>query len=341
MLAVGTTAGAAEKEALRALRHVRRLIHAAQIPDGALRVGADPKSDRVWVVPYFAHWACVWLLESEAVDADPGKLACVRRWLAWSCRHQESDGTIRDYKGKLSGYKRTERADSTDAYAATFLMVARRQLALRPKDPIRADLARAARKALSAIELTWDGDGLTWARPDYKVKYLMDNIEVNWGLQDGAMLFDALGDTASAGRCRKLRKASSRGLAVFRPKAEGPFAFALHESGKLDGGLDKWYPHGMANLYALAAFKDAPRPLWLKAQRRFPKELRSVPALWLLAAHRCGDAQAAARYRAAVVQLAQGMSLSTHRLDQLAHALGALVCDRASLPLIPLPPTAP
>jgi len=46
---------------------------------------------------------------------------------------------------------------------------------------------------------TQQSDGLTWAKPDYEIKYLMDNCEAYRGLRDLASIYkNAFGDTSKA-----------------------------------------------------------------------------------------------------------------------------------------------
>jgi hypothetical protein len=49
-------------------------------------------------------------------------------------------------------------------------------------------------RALGAIEATQDADGLTWAKPGYPVKYLMDQSEAYGGLVAAGELGRALGN---------------------------------------------------------------------------------------------------------------------------------------------------
>ena len=53
-------------------------------------------------------------------------------------------------------------------------------------------LANGLDGALRAIEATTDTDGLTWAKPAWHVKYLMDQSEVYAGLQAAKRLFTSL-----------------------------------------------------------------------------------------------------------------------------------------------------
>jgi len=57
-----------------------------------------------------------------------------------------------------------------------------------------------------------DADGLTWAHPRYRIKYLMDAIEVQAGFRALADIWHALGDETKAARNRQLADRVARGI---------------------------------------------------------------------------------------------------------------------------------
>src|SRR4029453_1279537 len=110
---------------------------------------------------------------------------------------------ITDYTGsrRAGTFFSSGHIDSVDAYASTFLQVAERYWnetrALPPRQQQEMEgllpkmaLLRATALSFKAIESVTDGDGLTWAKPDYKVKFLLDSAEVYGGLRAGQVLFD-------------------------------------------------------------------------------------------------------------------------------------------------------
>ena len=106
-------------------------------------------------------------------------------------RNQADDGYWNDFDGTLASYKNTGKVDAWDSSAAMFLLVAGRRQKLTGKEP-SPDLLRTAKNALKCIEAVTDAaHGLTWATPKYKVKFLMDNIEVYAGLRAAETLFAA------------------------------------------------------------------------------------------------------------------------------------------------------
>jgi len=148
--------------------------------------------------PYYANLAAMGLVK------DPARLVQVENWMRWYISHlNRTDkwgigGTMYDYN-IINGQEVSERnADSTDSYAATFLSLAYAYFAT--GNPAAQAYVRSIASDLHLIgqvlAKTQQSDGLTWAKPDYQIKYLMDNAEVYRGLADAATLFGSMGDTA-------------------------------------------------------------------------------------------------------------------------------------------------
>lgn len=152
--------------------------------------------------PYFADFAALALLERSDVYAEN-----VTKYMDWHFSRLNSaetdyngvDGTIYDYTITLSGGKITEESvvmtnghgtyDSTDSYAATFLTVLAKyyektndtEYILSHKEEIN----RITNAMFSTLR-----NGLTSAKPDYGVKFLMDNCEVYEGVVAATVLFE-------------------------------------------------------------------------------------------------------------------------------------------------------
>lgn len=161
---------------------------ASSLPDGAILFTPDK------INPYFANLAAIGLTKNKKYY--PQALS----WMRWYVNHLNYPDkwglycTTYDYS--VSGTVETalNDADSTDSYAATFLSLAWAFWQTGDAD------ARAYIKTLSyqldciggVLVQTQQSNGLTWAKPDYQIQYLMDNAEVYKGLRDAASLFDAL-----------------------------------------------------------------------------------------------------------------------------------------------------
>ena len=171
-----------------------------QLSNGALPM--TPITDgTVKVTPYFSDFAALALLNQADRYA-----ANVKAYMDWHFSHLNTaaedyngvDGTIYDYNVTVSDgvvvkeeilYADGKKSyDSTDSYAATFLMVLLKYVEKTGDQAyILAHKAEIGR-IVEAMFATMMG-GLTLAKPDYAVKYLMDNCEVYEGMLAGAKLY--------------------------------------------------------------------------------------------------------------------------------------------------------
>lgn len=271
-------AAAAEEQAVASCLS---LIRNCQLPDGAfaqVSPGDNPHAP-VWIAPYFANVAALALLAGHAHTPNPADLARVRRWLDWCAKHQSAEGYWNDFEGAAGSVTNNGRIDAWDSSAALFLQVAGRcrRAGGQPTEAVSAAVARA----LACIEKVTDADGLTWAAPAYKIKFLMDNVEVRSGLRATAT------PTANVRADRIAERLSS-----FWKPAKHQFAYALHADGTFEGGLDRPYPHGLAQLYGIAWVEACPAA-WDAVSHAFGPEAGAAAACgaerWLMASVRAGD----------------------------------------------------
>jgi len=172
-----------------------------QLDNGALPMTAE-KNGQVKVTPYFSDFVALSLLNQADLYAD-----VVKRYMDWHFEHLNTartdhngvDGTIYDYYVHVSGGKVTGETilldgngkksyDSTDSYAATFLMVLQKYVEKTGDTKYIKDNYKDIERIVSAMFATM-ANGLTLAKPDYRIKYLMDNCEVYEGMVAGAKLF--------------------------------------------------------------------------------------------------------------------------------------------------------
>lgn len=155
-------------------------------PDGAILYGSSE------IIPYYSNLAAIGLTK------DPGSHGVVQRWMEWYIRHLNwpdkwgMHGSIYDYDYNHGAEVSHNNADSTDSYAATFLSLA--WAYFNTGDANAQSYVRTLSSQLDAIGqvivLTQQPDGLTWALPDYHIKYLMDNCEAYRGLRDLALVYE-------------------------------------------------------------------------------------------------------------------------------------------------------
>lgn len=182
-----------------------------QLSNGAIAM-TPTKSGGVKVNPYFADIAALSLLNQ------PDKYGVkVKRYMDWHFAHLNTasedphgvDGTIFDWWLTVTDGEVTleewltavPNYDSTDSYAATFLMVVQKYAAQTGDTAYVVKNAPKIKRVVNALFSTMH-NGLTMGKPGSDVKMLMDNCEVYGGLQAAEALYrDVLlpaGTTTSA-----------------------------------------------------------------------------------------------------------------------------------------------
>lgn len=165
----------------------------SSLPDGAILYTPDQ------IMPYYSNLAAIGLTKN------PANYPKVKAWMQWYLNHLNYPDkwglscTIYDYKVSGTVETPTQDADSTDSYAATFVSLA--WAYWQTGDPSARTYIKTLKYQLDCIGgvmvQTQQSNGLTWAKPDYQVQYLMDNCEVYKGLKDLANFFQyAFNDTA-------------------------------------------------------------------------------------------------------------------------------------------------
>lgn len=256
----------------RASRRITHAEHGTQyllstgLPDGALAVypAAEGKNS---IIPYFSDGIATALLMA-------GEVGTVMDYLDWHflhLNHAEDDVnglayTIYDYTVMLKGEdivseKATGSYDSTDSYAATFLsLLLDYYLATGDAEYIRKNYDLIC--GITWVLLSTASDGLTPARPDYKMYYLMDNCEVWKALGDSAELLTRAVLPALSGKdadncrtlCSMLLALKGQMAQAIEERmynaAEGRYEYALDANGSpalFDGG--QFYPDNAAQLW--------------------------------------------------------------------------------------------
>ncbi len=200
--------------------------------------------------PYYANLAALGLVK------DPVRYVQVENWMRWYIGHLNySDkwgvgGTMYDYNIVNGQEVSSGDADSTDSYAATFLSLAYAYFAT--GNPAAQSYVRSIASQLDLIAQvlakTQQSDGLTWAKPDYQIKYLMDNSEVFRGLADAATLFGSMGDTAKQNYYSSLATKCQSG--VWGMWMGNYWAVYKDGIGRLSApNMSTWYPDASAQLF--------------------------------------------------------------------------------------------
>jgi hypothetical protein len=180
----------------------------AQLPSGAFRI--RPNSNDV--IPYWGNYATIGLgaLARRVPEAaDMGWKA-----LAWYASHQSpTTGYVQDHVVRGSQEVATGTYDSTDSYAGTFLVAVESMYNGTACLACVEKLLPALTLSIKAIESTQDpADGLTWAKPEGRVKYLLDQTEVAAGLRSAKRLAILVGDNVLASRIAGVQQRHDVGL---------------------------------------------------------------------------------------------------------------------------------
>jgi hypothetical protein len=213
--------------------------------DGAILYGSSK------IIPYYSNLAAIGLTH------DPASYSTVQRWMQWYISHLNWPdkyglyGTTYDYDYSNGQEVSRVYADSTDSYAATFLSLA---LAFyQTGDPSAQGYIKTLGYQLDVIGgvliQTQQSDGLTWAKPDYKIKYLMDNCEGYRGLRDLAQLFQtAFNDSTKAAYYNAAADAMLKGINAMW--MNGSWAVYKTGSGTLAApSMGKWYPDATSQVF--------------------------------------------------------------------------------------------
>ncbi len=343
---------------------------ASALPPGTIAV---VRSDAAWIMgaigpggairfypggpivsPYLGNQAATGLARATEVTADPSFGEAAWQWLAWYQAHEGPDGFVTDYHVNGSSVASTGDMDSTDAYAGTFLSAALETWRA-AADPARLSaLVPGISAAVGAIEATRDRDGLTWAKPTYHVKYLMDESETYAGLRAAASLAGAAGDDALSARATADAAGVAAGVGALWDGADGAYDWAVDGNGgraHTDWGV--FYPDTAEQSWAVA-FGLAPsataaqlvqhvltsHPEWdepavLMAPTAHPSGYWPVIGLALLAAGRTDAAiQGAAQIQAAADSAGRAWPFTP------ADAANLILLDTGGLIFPPLPAAA-
>ncbi|HEY0556895.1 MAG TPA: hypothetical protein VGG20_21740 [Thermoanaerobaculia bacterium] len=213
--------------------------------DGAILYGTAK------IVPYWSNLAALGLTRT------PAYLPNVQAWMEWYLNHLNWPdkwgiyGTVYDYDVAANGTETsTGNADSTDSYAATFLSLARAyyQTGDANAQAYVSTLDYQLDVIGGVIVQTQQSDGLTWAKPDYQIKYLMDNCEVYRGLSDLASLYQtAFNEPAKASYYSARAAAVLQGIEsmLWNPSANSYFPYA----GAPAANWSTWYPDATSQLF--------------------------------------------------------------------------------------------
>jgi hypothetical protein len=219
------------------------------LPSGAILYSATE------IDPYFANYAAI------GMTRDPNRTAQVLAWIKWYVAHLNWPdqwhlyGTTYNYSVAGSVETSTGACDSTDSCASTFLT-----LLWNAWQTGNAEVQAYIRTLYAPYDLldilggvlilTQHSDGLTWAKPDYQIKDLMDNCEGYRGLSDLASLYQALGDIVHVAKYSAAAASMLKGVMGMFEESTNTWATNKNDVGVLQAAsLANWYPAAAAQIF--------------------------------------------------------------------------------------------
>lgn len=174
-----------------------------QLSNGAIPMTYS-KNGELRMNPYFADFAALALLDKADLYAEN-----VVKYMDWHFSHlntaeedfNDLDGTIYDYvitmkdgeivSEAVSTPENADSYDTTDSYAATFLTVLYKYFFKTGDSDYILRNAQDIKRITNVMFATLQ-NGLTYAKHNHRVKYLMDNCEVYEGAIAAARLFEEI-----------------------------------------------------------------------------------------------------------------------------------------------------
>ncbi|PYY23946.1 MAG: hypothetical protein DMG62_05725 [Acidobacteria bacterium] len=220
-----------------------------QLPDGAILYTTDQ------IDPYFGNLAAIGWLKDNSTNRIPA----VEAWMSWYINHFNWPdysgiyGTVYNYNVSNGIETPTQSYDSADAYAATFLTLAESLWNTGDAG------AQAYLKNIGWYDFNVVGnvvtnlqqsDGLVVAKPDYAIKYTMDNAEDYRGLSDlAALALQAFDDSGSQNWYNVHASDIQTGMQTYLRVPGGNVYYAYLGASSPD--LTKWYPDTVAQLWPI------------------------------------------------------------------------------------------
>lgn len=243
-------------------------IASLQLDNGAIPMTYS-ETGELTVNPYFSSYAALALLDNAELYADN-----VKAYMDWHFAHLNTaktdyagvDGTIYDHivtveNGVVVGERMHPRKyDSSDSYAAVFLSVLNKYYKATGDADYIVSKANEISRIVNAMIATMN-NGLAYACPDYKIKFLMDNSEVYEGAVEATELFEtvickntnAYNDTLTICKntASQVSKAIERKMWNFY---KGYYRTALDSVGSeaADFAWNKFYPSATSQLFTIS-----------------------------------------------------------------------------------------
>lgn len=247
------------------LQTAREYLLSARLPNSA--IGVYPVHEGInWVNPYFADYAALALLRC-------GEYNAVREYILWRISRLNPSGndingmayTIYDYHITVQDGEQTDQTstgdyDSVDSYAASFLLLLNEYRKATNDTALICEKDRFISGVIQLLNQVFT-DGLTVARPDYPICYLMDNCEVALALDAAAELIDIIVSEkrpdshslpAMKQTCLEQRRQILERIDGLWEESTGAYAYAVSSDGTISpSGKEAFYPDAICQIYPI------------------------------------------------------------------------------------------
>ncbi|MGC8619422.1 MAG: hypothetical protein ACP5LA_02770 [Thermoplasmata archaeon] len=224
-----------------------KYILSSQLNDGAIET--FPSSN--YIIPYISNIASIGLIKAYEITGNASYIEGAKKWLSWYSEHQNKNiddegivGTIYDYEIINGTEIPTYNYDSSDSYAATYLIAFNDYIQASNNLTFLHENIKSILLSLNAIFSTMNNN-LTFAKPDYDVKYLMDNCEVYKGLISSSNLIKLIGNDSYALKLMKIATAIRENIISYFLINNSYFTWALNAQ----VNFSDYYPDIMANYW--------------------------------------------------------------------------------------------
>lgn len=238
-------------------------ILSCQTEDGLIlyrQWNLDEHQEEQTVFPYFSSIAALGLLSGTVTDEQAEGALRYQQWYLDHLNTPADDpmngqGTVYNYRIIRDGTNLREESlqtyDSVDSYAAMFLILVDRYAQV-VNDELLLTRSADILRVLDALVNTIDRNGLSHAKAEYPVQYLMDNAEVYAGLCAATRILEQIGSPAQLEQIRAMALQVRETTDFLLWNAEGYYEIGIFEGEALD--FDGWtifYPDSVCQLFPL------------------------------------------------------------------------------------------
>lgn len=219
--------------------------------NGEFIINNNTSDGKYSITPYFSNISCLALLENNYIEK-------VKSYLYWYISHLNYpdrfgiNGSMYDYYVSNGVLISKNDYDSLDSYGSTFLTLCYKYY-LKSKDySFFFNNKPKINNILSSVISSFDNDNLTFAKPNYKYKYLMDNCEVYRGIYDASLIYkDIYNDFEKYNNLKQLSQKIFDSIEnkLWSNSNSNYYPYINNLGFKPSPDMKKWYPDASCQLF--------------------------------------------------------------------------------------------